>query len=253
MPSLGSKLVVLLLSLLLAGVAQAQPTSGPSKQQKKEAEALVGLSEQFIQDGDPAEAAKLLEEAYALDEDPETLFKLAGAYEGMDGSEAIAGAIDAYSRYLEAKPKSDTRELVEERLSALQKKLEAANAREAIDAARKKAAARQKAEEGPGFLYGPWPWAIFIVGASSLAATAVFGTLSIVEHNGAVGEPVHEDAADRQSLAETFALVANATLVAGIVIAGTGATFLTLRWTIPEDEADAASIALGPGFGRVTW
>jgi tetratricopeptide (TPR) repeat protein len=214
---------------------------GPADDAKqKEADALIQLSQQYVEEGDRAEAAKLLNEAYEVVPDPQTLLLLAGVYESMDDIEGLELAIDAYKLCLTAEIDDDMKLIVEQRLKAVTRSLDDARSKKAARGAEQDAADKQRAEEGPGFMYGSWPWVILGAGVTGLTATAVFGALAFGEHEGAVDEPTQQDADSRQSLAETLAVASNISLVFGVLFTSAGATLLSLAWAIPPDENASA-------------
>lgn len=142
-------------------------------------------------------------------------------------------ARDEYLIFLEREPDSQNRAVVESRLEVLDRRMEESGLND--PASEPQAPLSDGAGEGRPQHSGsdtveahrrvvrPWPWAIFGVGAAALVTGVVFGALFNVDHRLAHDPATNMvDAFEAYDRAESWATVANSTLIAGGVVALSG-------------------------------
>lgn len=248
-----SALVVALLAVGPEAHAQRRGRHDPARDEALELFRQSGVE---YQAGRFAQAAALLERAWARFEEPILQYNLGRAWEGAGEP---AKAIEAYRRYLTAAPRADDRASVESKIAELQRQVqerteterrqaeEDARNRRTADADDRRAVERDERERrrrlngeedhgddigggGPGLA----PWILVGAGGVTLGAGALFGLLASSKHDDAVSDRVQQSARDKQDGAETFATLANVSFVLGAVAAAGGAT-----WIILGGRADA--------------
>jgi len=250
-------------SLFVATVATAcglSPTaygqqSSVEDQRRERAVELFERSEQLYSDGEFGEAAELLERAYELYEDPTLLFNLARARENEGQLEA---AIEAYERYIEAKPDAVDRGAIEKRIARLRQEIAERETleRERSEALRKQREAEEQLEKAESVSRGPLPWLVTGLGVAGVANGIVFGALARSRHDSAVRDPTQTGAASAQSDARTFAKVSTWSFVTGGVVFGAGLVWALVgllrgeRAAAPGSEDDASVRGfVSPGGG----
>jgi tetratricopeptide (TPR) repeat protein len=198
-----------LVALFLAhgSVARAEPKPGANAEQgaetpeQKRARAL-GLFDKSVMlydSGRFAEAAALLEEAYATFPEPVLLYNLARAYQE---SGELAKSIDAYERFLAADPGVRDRGGIEQRIVTLREQLRAAERAKAdaatpqpptkpIETKAAVAPASASAPHDQGASHGASlvPWIVAGVGAVALGTGAVLGVVANSRHESAKDDP----------------------------------------------------------------
>ena len=237
-------LVALVMTLGTAARAEPKPKANversAEKPDEKRARALELFDKSVVSydSGRFAEAAALLEEAYATFPEPVLLYNLARAYQE---SGELAKSIDAYERFLAADPEVKDRGGIEQRIVALREQLRAAE-RAKADTATNQPQAKPNPTKAPVAAVAPGsasaphdpgtaqsasiaPWIVAGVGAAALGAGVVLGIVANSRHESAKDEPVAKKAASLQDQAEDYALAANVALVAGGVLATAGATW----------------------------
>src|ERR1051325_4270270 len=115
-------------------------TGSAAADNKQEARDLAAKSAVAYKQGKFEEAATLLRDAYARYPEPNLLYNLARALEGLGDRQ---GAIDAYERYLDSKAQIEDRPGIERRVTTLKAELEEQRKAEAAKAEAAKAAAAQ--------------------------------------------------------------------------------------------------------------
>jgi tetratricopeptide (TPR) repeat protein len=231
-----------LLALLSLGVgngASAQETSDEDLQRAVE---LFEESEVLYNRGEFQEAAELIVRAYSLSPDPVLLFNLGRALESAGD---LDGAIDAYARYLEAAPDATDRGAIEQRLRTLRdQQARLAEAGEAHEGGDENADGETVVGGGGA---SPLPFVIAGAGVAVVALGIVFGVTSQGKHDDAVAARTQHDAHELQSDAETFATLANVSLVLGGAMLIGGGVWAVLELTGGDDESDeGATLSVQP-------
>jgi tetratricopeptide (TPR) repeat protein len=108
--------IVLVASLVVSAPALAQNASDHDL-----AVALFNHSDLAYKHGDFRGAVSDLEKAYSLEHEPILLYNLGRAYEGLGD---LKRAIDAFDRYLKAKPDAEDRGAIEARLAMFRQELQ---------------------------------------------------------------------------------------------------------------------------------
>jgi tetratricopeptide (TPR) repeat protein len=193
----------------------------PRAESSSEADRLFEASAEHYRAGRFDRAAELLVRAHRISGDPVLLFNLAKAHEGRGD---LAGAVDAYERYLkealkEAKGISD-RGAIEAKIATLRAQIEGRRALEDKAEAERLRAERAAREPAPS--HSAAPWVVAGVGGLGIAIGSVIGSLATTAEDEAIAEPVQRDAASRTEDAESLALAANLSLAVGgaVLVAG---------------------------------
>ncbi len=231
-----TSVAVLLAALATAPCTWAQPASSATAERQTPGKKKLAL-EKFehgaarYREGKFAEAAKLFEEAYALEPEPVLLRNLARAYEGIEGRAAAQKAIEAYALFLRIDARTPDRGAIEQRIKAMQERIDkeialerqrddetrrAERAEQARHAAEEEAKKRQVERRKPSAV----PWIVAGVGAAGIGAGVVFGLMSNGARTTAASEATDAMTAVREhDRAKTFALAANIAFVAGGALA----------------------------------
>ncbi|MDP1915808.1 MAG: hypothetical protein Q8L14_06170 [Myxococcales bacterium] len=261
------------LVVALAGLTHAAPNA--------RATALAKDAERLYKDGQYKEAAKLLEEAQALEANPKFLYNMARAY---DQAGELQPALDAYRKYvglpttesepdlvkkanlsmdrlrqLLARQEADSRirDAEKERLEK-----EAKDARERAEAEAEKGR-RQKAQfeakekaqsETQQTKASGRKTAAFVVGGVGVAALGLgltFGLLSNGSKQAFRGATTVDDKRAQQSATLTQSIVADISLLVGVACA------VTAIILFPKGEPDGAVAFIplpgGGALGALTW
>lgn len=213
----------LVLFALFCIAACVSRTSVADPKSEKRAIELYQESETLYKEGEFAAAASRLREAYSFDPNPDLLYNLARALEGLG---EFSEAADAYERYLASAKDVPDRKSIEARVRTLRKKAAPASPPRSATQPRQPpppATSLPRPAERPATL-GPLP---YILGGAGLAALATGGVLRLValsKHDAAEDAP-SQVAADRdQKSAERLARISNLTLAAGGVLTAAGVT-----------------------------
>ena len=261
------------LVVALAGLGHAAPNA--------RATALAKDAERLYKDGQYKEAAKLLEEAQGLEANPKFLYNMARAY---DQAGELQPSLDAYRKYVSL-PATDTepdlvkkanlsmdrlRQLVarqdadsrirdaeKERLEKEAKDARARAEAEAEKGRRQKAQfeAKEKAQaETQVTKVNGRKTAAFVVGGVGIVALGLgltFGLLSNGSKQAFRSAATLDDKQARQSETITQSLVADVSLLVGVVCA------VTALILFPKGDPDAAVTFIplpgGGALGSLTW
>lgn len=227
--------------------------AGSKKSARKQALELFDQSAESYRAGRFDEAAKLLEKAYALHQEPVLLYNLGRAYEGLGEYEK---AVDAYRRYLEQAPDAKDRGALERRVETMEQQIAEKEKLEANQKRPEDAASQQKqkkepkqdkpakADSGESWFPGPIPWIVAGVGVAGLAAGGYFGVRASSKRSEAADEPVQRRAADTFSEAESAASMANVFFIAGAVLTAGGVTWIVLDQSGKSNKEKKARIEL---------
>lgn len=190
------------------------------------------------------DAADLLRQAYALHPEPVLLFNLGRALEDLGD---LAGAADAYERYLASEPNAPDRGAIAERSRSLRARIaEQERLRRERAAAEQRAVAAQESAERVK-KPSPVPWILGGAGLAVVGAGAVFGLMARSKEKDAVDEPEQRAAAEHLDTAKRDATIANVLFAGGgALLAGGIVSFVLLR---PHDAAVA--IAPAPGGAKI--
>jgi tetratricopeptide (TPR) repeat protein len=216
--------------LLASTVALAGPDKGgivdpfakgshPDSANRKRAGELSAQSAQHYKRGEFEVAAALLRQAYALYAEPNLLYNLARALEGMGDK---AGAIDAYEQYLATAKQIEDRGAITRRMTTLKAELDEQRRKTEIvtpqPAALESTPAPSEPVAEPIDRITPpskLPW-IPIVGGLALVGVGVgFGVSAKSYAEMAAEEPVGLDAESLQTTAQDNATIANVMFVVG--------------------------------------
>lgn len=235
-------LATVLLSALGAATAQAQ-----SDDDRQRSLRLFEESAEHYNEGRFTVAAELLQEAYELYPEPILLYNLGRALEGAGDPQA---ALEAYERYLQEDPQSDKRGAVQARIETLRDQVEERNA---LEEEARRAREGSVSTTDTRTKVNPVPWVVAGVGVVGLGVGAVFGLMATSAHADAVDDPVMLSAAQSAEDADTYAMIANVSFIAGGILAAIGVTWgvLTLGGGGGDAEDDAgdevARLSIGPG------
>jgi tetratricopeptide (TPR) repeat protein len=234
-----------LLCLALLALCPARPARADGPPTREAAARAVTLNDEasaLYEQGRYRAAVAKLEEAVRLDpQGKDLVYNLAVLHEKLGD---LDEAVDLYRRYVETEsdPKSKAR------VQATLRRLEGAR-QERVDG--RAAGPRVEAAPAAPPALPPRPLRPWVVGAGgvaavSLAMSAAFGISALARNPGAAPTTADgvsaDDLAGRAHTAHAHAVVADATLIIGVVFAG-AATALYL--TTPRRAPAAASI--GPG------
>ncbi|HKA88220.1 MAG TPA: hypothetical protein VKE22_11155 [Haliangiales bacterium] len=190
-------------------------------------------SAELYRQGNYAEAAALLREAYRLRPEPVLQYNLARACEMMAD---YACAVGAYESYLASRPAD--RAAVEAKLAA----------------ARAQLAARPPTPppaETPARGRSLLPPIVTAAGAVGLGVGITLVLIARGRHDDAVADPTQRGAMDKQQSAESLMTGANVVLVASGVVAAAGAVWWIVDAVAKRPEPappPAASLQVGPGW-----
>lgn len=237
-----------------AGIEPAAPATGEVA--PGTAADLSGQAIERFKARDYDAAARLFEQAYALDPNPNYLFNVGRVYEEKGD---IRSAADYYQRFVkEPGVEIESRELALQRLRVLRAILHETEPQPGQPAGATPGPTADAGQPAPGTgadepdrkksmrLGG---YALLGVGGVSMVVGGIFGGLTLAkkkELNGA------DMVVERQSLAhqgKTFALVSDVTLFSGAALAVAGLV-LVLVARKPRATASSPSSALTPTFGR---
>jgi len=212
------------MTALIAATLFAPRLASADTTSEKRAVELYQKSEQLYRNGEFQRAAELLRQAYELDPNPDLLYNLARALEGLGD---FAGAANAYARYLDNAKDVADRKSIEARIATLRKQSQPtppapAPALPASAAPAKPAPPR--AESGSSVLTGPLPWLIAGAGVVTLAAGAVLRASASSQHHDADNTVGQKSAESKQQKAEGTATASNVCFVVGgsLALTGTG-------------------------------
>ena len=254
-PTIGALLLAFhVASFGAAGTAWAAPKATVIATDDVKARELAVSAKVAFDEGRFAEAAELLERAYALSPSSSLLYNLGRAHQQAGNKRR---AIDAYRKYLAAETSPPDEGLVRRSIKQLEDELDQEAALAAKLAAEKQRAdvaaaegetaqaAQVEAEERARHKVSAWPWIVTGVGVSGLAVAAIFGSLANKAHGNAVAEPDVDSAQSKQASARHLSLVANVALIGGGALTVTG-----IVWGIFDLRAASASpvtVGIGPG------
>jgi tetratricopeptide (TPR) repeat protein len=225
----------------------------PDSANRKRAGELSAQSAQHYKRGEFEVAAALLRQAYALYPEPNLLYNLARALEGMGDK---SGAVDAYESYLAQAKHVDDRGAIERRVTTL--KAEVAASAHAMAEPTPAAAAPAPLVEPPRPVDritppSKLPWIPIVGGLAVIGTGVAFGISANNLETMANDEPVALDAEDLHDSARNNATIANAMLVVGgaALVSGIVWEVIVLRRQSkktdlpgPRPVASARSVAL---------
>lgn len=202
-----------------------------------------------------AEAALLFAQAYEILGEASLLYNLGLARERAGD---VAGAIEAYERYLLDAPDASERTDVERSLEtlrrqeALEEELARRESEEGGDDDTEPTAPTPAASTLPsgGTATGPLPWIVAGTGAAGLVVGVALGAVAQSSYDSARTEPTHRRATELERTANDLGTGANVALAVGGTLALGG-----LLWGIvelltaggPSPEARALRLDVGPG------
>ncbi len=237
-------------ALVLGGSLTANAAEPPKKDRKFAIE-LFNESKRRYRDGEFEAAARLLEEAYAIDPAPTLLYNLARARESAGNLE---GALDAYRRYLEADPSARDRGAIEKRIENLDRQIrEREELKAKLDAKQAPPPpppppAAVVTTPPPSDVLSPVPWIIAGVGAAVIGSGVVLGVLASGKNSEAMEAASQVDASNLADEAGGLASAANASYVAGGIVVGAGLIWGIVSMTTADDEVAVLPV-LGPRGG----
>jgi tetratricopeptide (TPR) repeat protein len=245
----GTRALALLALSLFVTSAAAQPTD--VQQAREKALELFRQSEEEYRQGRFDEAAKLLEEAHRLHDEPVLLYNLARAYEGMGEREK---AVDAYQRFLQRSPDTKDKGAIEKRIQTLNKEIADQRQLQSEKQQLEKEKGREKTAPPPvkpppessSPFPGIWPWVTAGAGVALIGTGGVFGVLAQSKRDDADADPEHKSSRRTFRDAESLATTANVFFIVGGVVAAGGVTWIVLS-TGAEDAEPSAELRVGPG------
>ena len=225
-------LVLVLAALVAAGDARAEPS---------EAEQLFAESAGAYREGEFDRAIDLLQQAYALSNEPVLLFNLAKAQEGKGD---IPAAIASYEKYLSAAAMISDRGAIEKRVETLRGQLadkSALEKRAEEDRLRAERAEREKPSPTP------IPWVLAGFGAAGIALGGALAAVVNSKEADAQAEPVQLTAAELRDEAERFAIGVNVAFAVGATLLAGGVTWGIVDVAMKTDPGTpTASLYLQP-------
>jgi tetratricopeptide (TPR) repeat protein len=242
-------------AIVLGSFALSQQAAGqPVDEERERALVLFDAAELRYQEARFDEAVELLIEARSLFDEAVISYNLGRAYEELeDWAEAAA----AFRHYLErAEDDASDRRVVESRIRRLDVRAEEQREPDEPDEPEPDEPEPDEPDQPdgppPAVSSGPSAGALIVtgVGAATLVTGIVFGVLSGSARGDAVSDPVHETSGQSFRDAETYATVANVSLVIGGVLAAAGLTWLFLDLALAED--DSVALRVGPGSVALT-
>lgn len=250
--------LVLVLSVHASALGQELENAGSedkpaSADERKEALRLFRDSERAYREGRFDEAARLLERAYELQQEPVLLYNLARAYEGMG---ELSKAADAYRRFLQLSPDAKDRGAIERRIETLEQQLAERQRLEEekrrLEEEKKRRARERKpkpVEPRPARSASLWPWVTAGVGVAALGTGAVLGVRSQSRRDDADADPEHRSSRETFRQAETLATAANVLFIVGGVVTAGGVTWIVLDTTSKETATGPTRLEVGVGLG----
>ena len=196
--------------------------AAPSKKSRDEVVRLVSRSARHYEAGRFDQAIELLQRAYAIEPDPTILYNLARAYEGKG---ELQRAVEAYRKYLDDAPKARDRGSVQHRITTLEVQIREKAVlererdlavRRALEARRRAARAEEEEKSAPpAGKPSVVPWIVAAIGAAVVGSGVYFGVHAHSLHGDAESAALARDAADLNSRAKTYALLANVSFAVG--------------------------------------
>lgn len=207
-----------------AGVAaQAEGDVETTTEQRDTARALAMYEEaaRLYQRGEFGASAELLRQAYRLYDHPTLLYNLARAIEGLGD---LSATVQTYERYLQAAPDAPDREMVAARVETLRALMAEREGllRERARAIRDRERLAARVEPDEPLSHGPWPWVVTGVGLAGVGAGAALWLLALDARDSAEVEPEQREAFRLHSRAESLAVGATASMIAGGALALVG-------------------------------
>jgi tetratricopeptide (TPR) repeat protein len=236
-------------------LAPAIALCAPSARERHRARELYEKSEVSYRSGRFAEAAQLLREAYRLDPNPTLLYNLARALESTGD---LAGAEDAYTRFLAGNVEPADRKVAEARLTVVRRLL--ADRKHLEEAARARPPPEPAVESAPPAPPEPQPKEAeeaeappprarskipYIVGGAGLAALATGGVLGYIARsteNDAKSAPTHAQLVTLDAKARRYNTGANVAFVAGGIAAAAGVGWAIWDWRRVAHERERVSL-----------
>ncbi len=243
-----------------AGTGAALTTPAAQAPAPGTADDLSGQAIERFKARDYDAAARLFEQAYALDPNPNYLFNVGRVYEEKGD---IRSAADYYQRFVkEPGVEIESRELALQRLRVLRAILHETDPEPGQPAT---AASGPQADATPP---APTPgadetdrsksmrlggYALLGVGSISVLVGGVFGGLTLAKKNEL--DDIHM-ADERKALAregKTFALVSDVTLFTGAALAVTGLVLVLVARKGRSPKRSALAPSVGRGHAGLTW
>lgn len=228
-------------------VAEAQTSA------EEQALALYNRAEERFRTDEFETAALLLREAIGLYDAAPMHFNLARALRELG---KLDEARAEYALFLEMEPDTTRRGVVEARIAEIDREIATAEAaaaaeREDNEAAEAEVAEAEDSLEGEGAEDGGGPslapWLLAASAVVPLGVGVAFGVLFNGEVDAARDADDHQQAADHASTADTYALVANISFVAGALMGVAGLAWgLIDVMSVSDGETDVA-VRVGPG------
>ena len=202
-------------------------------------------------------AARLFEQAYSLDPNPNYLFNVGRVYEEKGD---IRSAVDYYQRFVkEPGVEIESRELALQRLRVLRAILHETDPEQPAtaapgpqaDATPPAASGADDTDRSKSMRLGGF--ALLGVGSISVIVGGVFGGLTLAKKNEL--DDAHM-ADERKALAregKTFALVSDVTLFTGAALAVTGLVLVLVARKSRSPKRSALAPSVGRGHAGLTW
>lgn len=236
--------------LVLSGAsAVSAQSSGTPREQ---AVSLFAESVTAYREGRFDEAARLLDQAYALQPEPVLLYNLGRAREGAGDDE---GAAEAYRRYLatEGTDRADA-SAATARLEVLDRRIEERHALEARAAQHEAHVLPEPAPTpSPARQIAIAPWALAGAGALVLVVGGVFGGLMLDRSAAAQNAPIQVDAVAAHADADTYAITADVLFGVGGLAALLGVVWGLIDVLSPSSPSSTAHLRVGPTGVVGTW
>lgn len=243
------------LALSTAGVASAQ-SDGSSSATSGDAQRLYMRAAAAYGDERYAEAALLFAQAYEFLGEASLLYNLGLARERAGD---VAGAIEAYERYLADAPDASERTDVERSLETLRRQevLEEELARRDSDDASDDDAemnvpvpAASTPDAAGGTATGPLPWIVAGTGVAGVAVGIALGAVAQSSYDAARTEPTHRRATELERSANELGTGANVALAVGGTLALGGVIWGIVELVTaggPRPDERALRLDVGPG------
>ena len=241
-------MVALASFLLVCPPVAAEPAHSD---EEARALALFEQSEARFRAGAFREAAELLRQAYDLYPEPLLLYNLARSLEG-EGD--LAGAIDAYTRYLDEAKQIADRAAIERQIDTLRDQIRERERlhRERVAAERARVAAeaqlRARVDNAPAPRHSKLPWITLGVGVVSVGAGGVLGLRSRALHDDAVDEPEQLASVELQDRARSYATGANVAFAVGAALSVTGLIWGILDVRRSHRRNPPVAVGFAPGM-----
>jgi tetratricopeptide (TPR) repeat protein len=191
--------------------------------------ALFEVAERRYQEGRFEDAVSLLLEARELHREAVLSYNLGRAYEELD---RLPEAIEAYREYLIEAPDARDRAAVQSRIARLEANVARVRTPPVVDEPVDRSG-------GPS----AWPFVLGGVGVAAGGAGALFGVLSLESRSDAASDPVHQSSRRSFRDAETFALVANVSWIAGGAILLASLVWLVIDLASGDEPASVSFVA----------